>query len=176
MSVVPYPEKPLSEENPFQQTLKALANSLQLYSNFKSQVKDLNIETYNKKMNSAFRSNRLSNAGSSPSLIISPSDIDVTQMLGFTNCAGRILMGFDFTLLDKSQKVEDILELAWQMLLGVNAYPLLGLSFVQDITWQVGTVGQAVDAGILEFESDGWATFLPVIVTYAISKEDLNIN
>ncbi len=175
-NVVPYIEKDLDIVNPFQQTLGALAGSLKLHGNFTRHIKENNIETYNKKMNSSKRKNFLSAKGSSPALVISPSDIDVTQMLGFTNCAGRIVMGFEFTLLDSSQKVDDILELTWQMFLAMNKFPRLALSFVQDVTWQVGSIGQAVDIGFLDFETEGWASFLPVIVSYSISQEDLNIN
>ncbi len=127
-------------------------------------------------MNHAYRENLMSNKGGSPALIVSPADIDMTKMLGYTNCTGQIMMGFEFTLMDTSQAIKDILKLSWEMVLAINNYHKLGLSFVQEVNWQVGIIGQAVEAGLLEYDVEGWSSFLPVIVTYSLSKEDLNIN
>jgi len=173
----PIIEVPLDQVNPFKQTLEALKASLQAWGNFKRHVKDLNIISFSRKMNAGIRENRQFNSGASPSLVITPSDIDVTQMLAFTSCSGQIVMNFDFTLFDKGNKVDDILQLVWELFRAVNQYgPTMGLTFILNMQWQVGAIGQANDAGIFEEETEGWATLLPLTVMYSISKENLNIN
>lgn len=173
----PIVEVPLDQVNPFKQTLEALKASMQNWGNFKKHVKDLNIISFSRKMNAGIRENRQFNAGASPSLVVTPSDIDVTQMLAFTSCTGNIAMSFDFTLFDKGNKVDNILELVWQLFQAINQYgPTMGLDFILNMQWQVGSIGQANDAGIFEDETEGWASLLPLQVMYKISKEDLNIN
>ncbi|MCJ8298151.1 MAG: hypothetical protein MJK13_04335 [Pseudomonadales bacterium] len=169
--------QPLSQKNPFQQTLDALEASLKAWGNFKKLIKDLNIISYKKKMNAGIRASILANAGHSPTLVVSPSELDLTQMLAFTNCHGRLAMGFDFTLFDKGNNVDDILEITWQLLLAINQYgDTLGLPFIYSMQWQVGSIGQAVDAGIFEGEIEGWSSFQSLLVSYSINKEELNIN
>lgn len=169
--------QPLNRVNPFQQTLSALEASLKSWGNFKNLITDLNIISYKKKMNAGLRASIIKNAGHSPALVVSPSELDLTQMMAFTNCHGRLAMGFDFTLFDKGNNVDDILEITWQLLAAINnAGHNLGLPFIYSTQWGVGSIGQAVDAGIFEGEVEGWSSFQSLSVSYSIKDEDLNIN
>ena len=173
----PIQELPLEQVNPFRQTLDAIQSLLQRHGNLKKLVKDLNIITFNRKMNAGLRKNIAMNKGASPSLIVSPSDIDVTQILGAGNCDGKIIMGYDFTLFDKGNNVTDILELVWQLFQAINSFGNdMGLSFIEQFQWQIGAIGQANELGFLEQETEGWSSFLPIIVVYTIDRKILNIN
>ena len=148
------------------------------HGNLKRLIKDLNIITYRAKLNAGRRKNIGVNAGSNPTIVISPSDVDLTRMLTFSNCSGSILAAYDFSLYDKGNNVENMFELIWQLLLALNAYGSdFAMPFIESFQWQVGSMAQAEESFLeLDAQTEGWFTFLPLIVHFQISREDLNYN